>query len=216
MSKDEVIRSIRQSLKRRGALAGGVAEALAARLATPCVHHPQPALAGDPVACFLAKAALVSATVDRIPCNRGLPAAVLGFLKDNDLPLTITIGADPLLDLAWSNELSVKRGLPDPADQVSVTAAFAGIAETGTVVMLSSPDSPTTLNFLPQIHIAVLRRSRIMRYTEDVWRALRAERRTLPRAVNFITGPSRTGDVEQVLQLGAHGPRRLHVILLER
>jgi len=49
---------------------------------------------------------------------------------------------------------------------------------------------------------------------EDAWALLRAERCSLPRATNIITGPSRTADVEQTIQLGAHGPRRLHVLLM--
>ena len=52
---------------------------------------------------------------------------------------------------------------------------------------------------------------------EDAWDRLRAAEGEgrLPRTVNFITGPSRTGDIEQTIQMGAHGPRRLHVILVE-
>ena len=68
---------------------------------------------------------------------------------------------------------------------------------------------------MPVHHIVVLRASDIVAYSEDVWAKLRNELGSMPRTVNFITGPSRTGDVEQMLQLGAHGPRCLHVLLIE-
>jgi L-lactate dehydrogenase complex protein LldG len=95
-----------------------------------------------------------------------------------------------------------------------VTAAFAAIAETGTLMALSGPDSPTTLNFLPDNHVVILRASQVMGAYEDGWDKLRRTG-ALPRVVNFITGPSRTGDIEQKILLGAHGPRRLHIILIE-
>ena len=140
---------------------------------------------------------------------------MLRYLDEGGLPARLVSAEDELLaGVPWSNRLSVSRGLPGDADPVSVTTAFAGVAETGTVVMLSAPHSPTSLSFLPAVHIVVLRRARIVRYQEDVWALIRSELGRLPRNVNFITGPSRTGDVEQVLQLGAHGPRLLHVIVL--
>jgi len=80
---------------------------------------------------------------------------------------------------------------------------------------LSGANSPTSLNFLPDNYLCILRRERLVKHIEDVWQRLRDEHTGLPRAINFITGPSRTADVEQTIQLGAHGPRRLHVILLE-
>ena len=100
-------------------------------------------------------------------------------------------------------------------DHVTVTRAFAGVAETGSLVLLSSPQSPTSLNFLPDVHVVVLARERIVRHLEDAWALLRSEVPAMPRTVNFITGPSRTADIEQTIQLGAHGPRGLHVILVE-
>src|SRR3546814_17374947 len=92
--------------------------------------------------------------------------------------------------------------------------AFAGIAETGTVMMASGPDAPITLNFLPENHVVVLRASQVAGTYEEAWQRLREARGrgVMPRAVNLITGPSRTGDIEQTILLGAHGPRRLPAI----
>lgn len=95
-----------------------------------------------------------------------------------------------------------------------MTVAFAGVAETGSLVMLSGPETPTTLNFLPEHCLVVLERSRLVANLEDVWPLLRGIGPKPPRAVNFVTGPSRTADVEQTIQLGAHGPRRLQVYLV--
>ena len=82
------------------------------------------------------------------------------------------------------------------------------------MVLLSGPDSPTSLNFLPDYHVVLVRAPQLVRHIEDVWQRLR-ERGDVPRTVNFITGPSKTADVEQTLQLGAHGPRSLHVIYVD-
>ena len=81
-------------------------------------------------------------------------------------------------------------------------------------MLLSGPDSPTTLNFLPEDHVVVLRESRIVAHPGDAWALLRKERAMVPRTVNPICGPSKTGDVELEILEGAHGPRRLHVVVV--
>ena len=110
--------------------------------------------------------------------------------------------------------LSVQRRAATGDDRVGVTGAYAAVAETGSLVLLSSAESPTTLNFLPDDHVIVVRETRIVPHIEDVWARMRSEKIAMPRTVNFITGPSKTGDVEMIIQEGAHGPRRLHVILV--
>ena len=102
---------------------------------------------------------------------------------------------------------------------MSLTPCLAAIAETGTLMLVSGADTPTTLNFLPDTHIVVLRAGQVVAGYEDGWDLVRAraggDPASWPRTVNLITGPSRTGDIEQRIQLGAHGPRRLHVVLVE-
>ena len=97
-------------------------------------------------------------------------------------------------------------------DYISMTKAFAGIAETGTLMLLSGPHSQTAMNFLPDVHIVVLSAPHIVGPYEDAWSRIRAGG-TLPRTVNLITGPSRSADIEQTLQLGAHGPVQLHIVI---
>ena len=98
---------------------------------------------------------------------------------------------------------------------MGITGCFCAVAETGTLMMCSSPDTPATVSLLPETHIAVVPASRILPYMEDAWDLARKELGTLPRAVNFISGPSRTGDIEQTIVLGAHGPYRVHLVIVE-
>ena len=83
-------------------------------------------------------------------------------------------------------------------------------------MLLSGPDNPTTLNFLPDTHIVVVDADDIAGDYETVWQRIRALYGTgkLPRTVNMITGPSRSADIEQTLILGAHGPRALHILVV--
>ena len=99
-------------------------------------------------------------------------------------------------------------------DRLGITGSFCAIAETGTLVFLSGADTPTATALLPDTHIAVVRADRIVAGMEEAFALIRAERATMPRAVNMISGPSRTGDIEQTIVLGAHGPYRVHLLLL--
>lgn len=99
----------------------------------------------------------------------------------------------------------------------TVSAAFAGIAETGTLMLISGPDNPTSLNFLPEAHIVVLPTAWIVGSYEEAFACFRAATKPseMPRTINWITGPSRTADIEQTLLLGAHGPKQLLAILVD-
>jgi L-lactate dehydrogenase complex protein LldG len=160
----------------------------------------------------------VAGTVDRVADAAAVPAMIAAFLRRHNLELKVQRGRDPYLAaLPWEAEpaLVVDTGAPDPTSAAAVAHAFAGIAETGTLALASGPDNPTSLNFLPDYHIVVVRAEDVVGDIETMWQMLRRTYgATLPRNVNLITGPSRTGDIEQTLVLGAHGPRRLHVIVV--
>ena len=148
-----------------------------------------------------------------------VPAAVAALLRRHNLPMQIRRGDDPrLAALPWNTEraLEVSTGASDGHQLVSVSHAFAGVAETGTLVMASGPDNPTTLNFLPDTHIVVVDAKDIAGDYETVWARVRETFgiEALPRALNMITCPSRSADIAQILILGAHGPRRLHVLVV--
>ncbi len=168
---------------------------------------------------FAAMAREAAATVERVPSAAAVPAAVADYLRRENLPPQLRIAPDSSLEeLPWGDRplLTVSRGRASAADHVSLTGAFAGIAETGTLMLISGPASPTTLNFLPDTHIVLLRADRVVGAYEEAWALLRrATAGEMPRTVNLITGPSRSADIEQTLQLGAHGPRRLHILLID-
>ncbi len=221
-ARDQMLGAIRGALG-RGALSATAAAALDARLAEP---HPGPVPArgqcgpAERIALFLAEAERVNATTERLAAWDAVPERVAAYLRAANRKLEVRVAPDPhLANIPWDREpaLGVSSGVGRPDDAVAVTGAFAGVAETGTLVLLSGPGSPTTLNFLPTDHIVVMPSDRVVGSYEDAWSRLRADvgSGTLPRVVNWITGPSRTADIEQTLLLGAHGPRRLHILLID-
>jgi L-lactate dehydrogenase complex protein LldG len=166
---------------------------------------------------FVANVKALSGTVDRVATADDVPGAVADYLARENLPATLRAAPSPAIEsLPWDSRpaLTVSYGRSFGKDEVGITPAFAAVAETGTLMLRSGPDHPTTLNFLPDTHIVVLRASQMVGPYEDAWAKLRAAG-PMPRTVNLISGPSRTADIEQTLQLGAHGPRRLHVVLID-
>jgi L-lactate dehydrogenase complex protein LldG len=172
---------------------------------------------GAQVDLFVTMAEAVAATLVRVTAWSAVPEAVADYLKAHNLPADLAVAPDARLDaLAGHGLFTVRRGPALPQDVVGVAAAFGGIAETGTLMLVSGPDTPTSLNFLPDVHVVAVAASEIGGTYEEAWTRLRARYPdTLPRTVNLITGPSRTGDIEQTIQLGAHGPRRLHIVLVD-
>jgi L-lactate dehydrogenase complex protein LldG len=148
-----------------------------------------------------------------------VPQSVAEYLRQHNLPAHVRRGADPLLEkLPWhrGGAVEVAAGRAEESDRASITRAFAGVAESGTIIQISGPDNPTTLNFLPEAHIAVLEARNIFASYEEAWTKLRAEmgEGQMPRTVNMISGPSRTGDIEQTIVRPAHGPKNMHVIIV--
>jgi L-lactate dehydrogenase complex protein LldG len=228
-ARNDILGDIRRSLGRSGPVDGARAAELRERMAKPQrnliparADLPQPEM----VDLFQTMAEGVFATVERVADMAAVPQALTDYLKRENLPAQVVMAPDTSLDSApWDNEplLEIRRGVPEEADMVSVTSAPAAVAETGTLVMFSGAEHPSTLNFLPETHVVVLPADRVAKTYEDVWDLIRRRMADsgngldgmMPRTVNLITGPSRSGDIEQTLLLGAHGPRRLHVILVD-
>jgi len=165
---------------------------------------------------FISKVENVAATVQRIRNSTDLSAAVYEYMSRYNIePNLVAAPSETLKKVKWQKEITVEYRAAQAKDMSTLTMAYAGIAETGSLVLCSSKNSPTTLNFMPDNNICIIQQDKIYPYMEDAWDLLRKEGIGMPRAINFITGPSRTADVEQTIQLGAHGPRRLHVIILE-
>jgi L-lactate dehydrogenase complex protein LldG len=218
--RETVLGALRRALRRGdGAAASEVAQArLVAHgrnLIPARADRPRP----EQIALFADMASQQSASVARVSDPAAVPAAIGEFLKAENLPAEIRMAPDAELEsLPWQDQpmLTVTRGPAREPDAVSVTGALAGIAETGTLMLHSGLGGPSSLNFLPEPHVVVLPAERIVGSYEDGWDLLRQRfgSGTMPRTVNFITGPSRTADIEQTIQLGAHGPRRLHIVLV--
>ena len=175
---------------------------------------PHPDLSWDALQKFIDQSRASASSVEQIDRIDDLPTAVSNYLTENALEKHL-VGWDDYQSLDWvSAGLEMEARPAQGSDKVGVTGSFCAIAETGTLVTLSGEMSPATTSLLPETHIAVLRTSRIVKTMEDAWSLVRQEVGDLPRQVNFISGPSRTADIEMTLVYGAHGPFRVHVILL--
>lgn len=159
------------------------------------------------------------ATLDRVEGADAVPETVARYLRDTNLPAEIRTGADKVLGaMPWeTTQIERRTGRALGSDAVAVSRAVGAAAETGTLFLTSGADNPTTLNFLPDTHIVTIDAADIAGSYEDIWTLLRETYgpRTLPRTVNMVSGPSRTADIEQTIVMGAHGPRRLHVIVVD-
>lgn len=208
-SRSAILDQIRRQLG-RGPLPPEAVAALDARRPA----HTRIAVGDDLVPRFIARFECRSGSVARVAGLDEVPAAVAAYQARHGLPPRAAV-ARPLAGLPWPDGFSHHPGPAGQSEILSVTPCLAGIAEVGSVVLPSGPDSPTSLNFVPDHHLVVLHSGQIVRHFEDVWPRVRALPGGMPRALNIVAGPSRTGDVELTLQLGAHGPRSVHVILVE-
>jgi len=99
---------------------------------------------------------------------------------------------------------------------IGVTGVDYALAETGSLVLLARPGQPRSVSLLPPVHIALIRPEQIIRGFDELFELLRAdfEATGVKSAVTFITGPSRTADIELTLVVGVHGPQQLHAVLI--
>lgn len=171
------------------------------------------------IALFVAMAEKANATVTRISSVGELPEEVSRFLREGNFPAMLRVSTDERLAGAdfSATALTVSEGASDGDDLNALSFAEAGIAETGTLVLVSSRENPTSLNFLPENHIVVVKADDIAGEMEAVFPRLRQGygKGQMPRSLNFVTGPSRSADIEQTLLLGAHGPRALHIVVID-
>ncbi len=220
MSKELMLTAIRRGL-RRGALPDDQQDMLRGRLE----RHPRHLIPArsrlahkDQVDLFVRNVTKEFGSVALVSDLAAVPDAVAEYLQSQNLPSRFIMAPHPeLQSIPWFNRpmLDVWTGRAEPTDAVSVQHGFAGIAETGTLMLPSAPVRPTTLNLLADTAIVVLRTSNLVGAYEEAWDKLRVEMGGMPRNVMLVTGPSRSADIEQTLELGAHGPRNLHVVLVD-
>ncbi|MBV1700871.1 MAG: LUD domain-containing protein [Hyphomicrobiales bacterium] len=219
-SRSDIFSNIRRSLGVTGTerpRLSAVAERLAqAPKGVPVARGQLPK--DDMIGLFCAQAEAVQCTVSRVADSQQVPEEIANYLRNKNLPATLRMGEDARLSaMPWSKTtLALSQGRSDGADLNAVSHAFAGVAETGTLIMTSGADNPTSLNFLPDNHIIVVEAADITGDYESAWQSLRERfgKGLMPRTVNMITGPSRSGDIEQTILLGAHGPRALHLVVV--
>lgn len=220
-SKEARAKILGRIRKAQGRGSGGASPAQREAVQTYLRAHPRgplPEVGGDLVARFRTRAESMQSTTEEVATQAQVPQAVARYLKANGLPASGCVWP-ALARLDWrgaglSLEARAARRENGGDDAVGVTGAFAAIAETGTLMLASGPDTPASTSLLPETHVAVLAAGRIVAHMEEAWDLARRAYGEFPRAVSFISGPSRTGDIEQQLVLGAHGPYRVHIVIV--
>jgi L-lactate dehydrogenase complex protein LldG len=213
-ARDNILNRVRSALGRSGPLSESESAAMRAKLR----EHPRgplPAMPWEPVARFKERCAVLSSTMDEVPDLGGVPQAIARYLSQRELPRSGVCWPE-LAGLGWQAAGLQIEGRPaNGDDKIGITGCYCAIAETGTLMLLSGPTTFPATSLLPETHIAVVRKQRLVRSMEDGWDLLRREHGSLPRQVAFVSGPSRTADIEMTLVLGIHGPYRVHVLLLD-
>jgi L-lactate dehydrogenase complex protein LldG len=211
-TRDDILRRVREALSRR---AGEPAPAL------PATARVAPRAAGSLEAeaeLFCAELRKLSGVAERLPDAAALPAALAALVKAEGVSRAAMWSTDDLA--GWRvaetlRELGVEL-VPAQGDhravaacELGVTGADAALPETGTLVLRGSPERPRVVSLLPRVHLAILRQSALCADLHQGLAAVQSD----PYAV-FVTGPSRTADIELTLTLGVHGPRSLYAWLL--
>jgi L-lactate dehydrogenase complex protein LldG len=223
--RDRILGRVRGALAKSGvARDEAVARANAEAYVTAHAQGPRPRMPDDLVARFMQRATDMESTVARIADRRGIPASVARYLDALELAPALAAQRSwqgvcwpELADLDWAGAgLAIEPRPTTGADKLGITGAFCAIAETGTLVLLSGALTPTGTMLLPDTHVAIVSAARIVAGMEEAFALVRSERHPMPRAVNLVSGPSRTGDIEQTIVLGAHGPYRVHILVVDR
>ncbi len=214
MSKQQILEQVRRSLKRRQPLDDSVVDALERRIA---VRRPlvQPAYDEDLIDRLLRKHRDLHGSCERVAGPAQLAQAVSRYLSERELPASLVAGDHPLirsLDFDGAVEVEYRQAVAE--DRAALSLADVAVAETATIAIFSSPSSPMTHHYLPEHHLVIVREADVVKWQESVWERLRGGGDGMPRGVALISGPSKTADVEQTIEYGAHGPRNVHLLLL--
>lgn len=213
-ARDDIFARLRGPLDAGGSINQRRA-AVASRIAAP----PRIGLLGrvtnvDLVAAFKERAGELGVSISHVASPNEIGDAVADYLRSGNLAQVVRTSPE-LANVTWPNSLTVSSGGTDGDDPVGVALARAGVAETGTVVMASGAASPTKLNYLPESHIVILAAGNIVASYEQGLDIARGTDALLPRTINWISGPSRTADIEQTILVGVHGPKRIHIVIVD-
>ncbi|MEF8724481.1 lactate utilization protein C [Candidatus Accumulibacter phosphatis] len=218
-SRADILARVRAALQHHPASAEERRASVIAEIAAPPAG-PRPQLTGDLVDRFCKRSLAMSSSIEQVASLAAAPAAIARYLAAGGLP-TAAVCWQEYADLDWAGAgLSVEARAARDDDLVGITGTFCALAETGTLMLLSGSRTAATTSLLPETHIAIVDAARIVAGMEEGFALLRHESGErgecgeLPRAVNFVSGPSRTGDIEQTIVLGAHGPYRVHLVIV--
>ena len=180
---------------------------------------PQPSSPKDLLQLFVERSIQMSSTVDVLDSSEAIAPAIENYLNAGQLQKAAVVWpalqGHGWIDALAGKGVSLRFGAPHGDDLVGVSGVLSAVAETGTLVMASGPETPASTHLLPETHIALVAASQVVLTMEQAFSRARALPGGLPRALNFVSGPSRTGDIEQTIVLGAHGPYRVHILLLK-
>ena len=176
------------------------------------VHSPPILL--DPIGAFTERARLANAEVQIIQSEGAITEAIADLLRSKNLPARLCV-PEIARELSWENApgLTIETAAPGREDTAIAIAQF-GIAETGTLAYAAESRAPASWHFRAGFEIAVIHARNILPNMEELLRQVK-NAGGLPSTLNFVTGPSRTGDIEQTLELGAHGPKALAILILK-
>jgi L-lactate dehydrogenase complex protein LldG len=219
-SRDAILGRVKKALGKTGDR--GSAKRAAQDYMAAHAEGPRPRMPADLVTRFMQRATDMESTVERIARREDIPQAVARYVDNLILPPALATHKShegvcwpEFASLDWGGAgLRIEARPTAGGDRLGITGTFCAIAETGTLVVLSGADTPTATTLLPDTHVAVVAAARVVSGMEEAFALIRAERGAMPRAVNMISGPSRTGDIEQTVVVGAHGPYRVHILVV--
>lgn len=222
MSRDAIVANIRSALPGGDAATQDRARAVAGRRLNP-PRHPLPAFAqregSERIERFVQSLEAQGAKVVTGPDLAELPDAIAAITASLGARPSRAIGDDDRLSaLTWPDDLMPKRWTRDQTlgdGTAAVSHAWGAVAETGTLVLASGAANPASIAFLSETHIVAVARDTIAASFEEAFARLGSEfgPGRFPRAVNLISGASRTGDIGGRIVKGAHGPRHLAVFI---
>ncbi len=212
--RTRILDDLRSALEKDAPASKAEIDAEYARVAA--FHGPRPVVDGILVEQFIEKHEAVRGTTHVVQSYEQVPGAVQIFLAEHGLPPEILMSKSDYLErFDWPQNWQICHRKAQKSDAVSVTGADCAIAETGTIFIVSSPKVSSTHLFLPENHIAIFDVGQVVRHLEDAFALLTESVIRRSRGIHMITGPSKTADVEQTIQYGAHGPRRVHAIIVD-
>ena len=213
-ARENILARIRSQSGKAGVTTDADLAAVRAYISTH-ERGPVPSFAmHDPVLHFVEECARLTTTISVVGDLADAPREVARYIERASLQRRC-VGWAEFATLAWQTAGIQYDSRPATGDDmIGITGCFCAIGETGTLLLLGAPNTPKSTSLLPETHICIVRKSRMVPTMEDAFQLMRGEIGEPPRATFFISGPSRTADIEQTIVIGAHGPYRVHVILI--